>query len=313
MDEAPLAWLLEGDPAIRWQVMRDLQGLPAREFVAEQEKVGASGWGRRLLDAQSADGRWATDRGPRAYRGLYAPKWTSTTYTLLLLRRLGLRPKHTAALAGCDALVQRSQWFDDGSIGPWAAKKTDMCVCAMILGILEYFEHDDEEKRDGLVHFLLTHEKSDGGWNCRDASHVSSMHTTLSVLEAFQIRRTHAPNKTIDEAMRRGHEYLCQRGLFRSLRTGRVIQSNFLKISFPPRWRYDVLRALDHFQGAEAPTDPRLQEAVDIVKRRRKRDGKWPVQNRHPGESLFEMEKPGASSRWNTLRALRVLRWWGTA
>lgn len=308
-DDDQIEWLMAGDPSIRWQVMRDLLDASYEAQLDERALVAETGWGRRLLDEQSNDGRWTADG--EGYRGLYTPKWTSTTYTLLLLRRLGLEPRHPAALRGCEALVEGSQWFDDGSIAPWSSPKTDTCVCAMILGILEWFDYDAHDHRDGLLAYLLDHQKPDGGWNCHQDSDVGSFHTTLSTLEALQLRAASAPDDEIAAATQRGREYLLKRKLFRSLRTDEVVRSSFKLFSFPPRWYYDVLRALDYLQSTGIVPDSRCDEAVQLVRsKRRKKDGRWPLQNRHSGETFFEMEKPGAPSRWNTLRALRVLRWW---
>lgn len=303
-------WLLDGDPAIRWQVLRDLLGA---EHSAERRRVARQGWGRQLIDLQFDDGRWTAGRGPKGYRGLYIPKWTSTTYTLLLLRRLGLPSQNAAGHAGCTALVHGSQWFEDGSVGPWSARKTDTCVCGMFLGLLEYFDHAASTRREALLGFLLEEQKNDGGWNCRADSNVSSVHTTISVLEGLALvdRNKHSQRSpTVEAAIRRGQEYLLKRRLFRSLRSGQVIQPNFKKFSFPPRWKYDVLRALENFVETGARADPRLEEAIQLVIDKRRKDGTWTLQNRHSGETHFEFERPGQPSRWNTLRALRVLKWW---
>jgi hypothetical protein len=310
-DKPTLDWLMNGDPAIRWQVMRDLSDAPAHQYEAERARVGEEGWGRQLLKLQCDDGRWTKERGPKGFRGLYTPKWTSTTYTLTLLRRLGLEPRHPAAIRGCDALVQGAKWLGDGSIAPWSSDKTDTCVCSMILAVLEWFEHDERVRRDGLLEYLLANQKDDGGWNCDAGSEVSSMHTTVSTLEALQIRRSNSPSSDIDAAMRGGWEYLLERRLFRSKSTGEVIRADFRTFSFPPRWYYDVLRALDHLQHADSPRDERAEEAIELVRSKRREDGRWPLQNNKSGERHFEMEKVGEPSRWNTLRALRVLRWWG--
>ncbi len=309
IDPETIDWLMAGDPAIRWQVRRDLLGA---EFSAERREVAEQGWGRQLIDLQFDDGRWSAGRGPRGYRGLYIPKWTSTTYTLLLLRRLGLPPQNPSGHAGCAALVDGSQWFEDGSVGPWSARKTDTCVCGMFLGLLEYFDHDATEERHGLLKFILEEQKSDGGWNCRADSNVSSVHTTISVLEGLALVEANEHSKAVDETIRRGQEYLLERKLFRSLRTGEVIHPNFKKFSFPPRWKYDVLRALENFAETGARRDPRLEEAMQLVIDKRRKDGTWTLQNRHSGLTHFELERPGQPSRWNTLRALRVLKWWSS-
>ena len=310
---APIEWLMQGDPSVRWQVMCDLLDTPRSAYEAERSRIAKEGWGRRLLGLQCDDGRWTAERGPKGFRGLYTPKWTSTTYTLLELRRIGLEPHHPRALKGCAALVAGSQWLDDGSIAPWSSPRTDVCVCAMILGVLQWFDFDAAGHKKGLLGFLLRSQKDDGGWNCQGDSVVSSVHTTISVLEALQLCRVDTPGAQVDAAMKRAHEYLLDRRLFRSRRTGKVIRPSFQLFSFPPRWYYDVLRALDHLQDAGAKPDERASEAIELVRKKRRRDGTWALQNRHSGETHFDMEKAGHPSRWNTLRALRVLRWWGDA
>lgn len=298
-------WLLEGDPAIRWQVRRDLLDAP---FKTERRQVAKNGWGRQLLDLQCEDGRWTKARGPNGYRGLYTPKWTSTTYTLLLLRRFGIEPTNRQCRRGCDALIDGSQWFDDGSVAPWNARKADTCVCGMFLGLLAYFDHHQTALRDGLIGYLREQQKPDGGWNCMP-SQVSSVHSTLTILEALWLAHEQMTSRELDGLIRRGQEYLLERHLMRSRRNGELIDARFVRFSFPPRWKYDVLRALEHFRDTDA-RDARLEEAISLVNRKRTKGGTWKLENRHSGETHFEMEKAGESSRWNTLRALRVLRWW---
>ncbi|WP_436927277.1 hypothetical protein [Halosimplex amylolyticum] len=317
MEDAELTgWLLAGDPAIRWQVKRDLLDEPVAEVEAERERVARSGWGQRLLDEQDPDGRWAGSDGEGEYYGLYTPKWTSTTYTLLLLRRTGLPAQHPAVSRGCRALVEGCRWPGDGHVYPWLSETADACVDAMILGLLEWADYDAPEERSELLTSLLDEQRADGGWNCDAESSVGSVHTTISTLEALHCRRENLSSggagelATVEDAMASGREYLLERSLFRSRRTGDVIRPEFTRFSFPPRWFYDVLRALDHLQASSAPTDPRAGDAVDLLREKRRADGTWPLQNRHPGRVYFEMETVGEPSRWNTLRALRVLRWW---
>jgi hypothetical protein len=186
----------------------------------------------------------------------------------------------------------------------------------MVLSILSYFEHDDD-LLDTLADHLLAREMDDGGWNCqrpRGATH-SSVHTTISVLEGLRDYELHRARKArqlraVREAQRRGRDFLLVHRLFRSHRTGAVIKPVFTRLSFPPRWHYDILRALDHFQAVDAPRDPRLAEAVDLLRDKRRPDGLWTLENRYRGKTWFKLERIHAASRWNTLRALRVLKWW---
>jgi hypothetical protein len=307
-------WLLEGDPSIRWQTLRDLVGAPEGAVERERRKVAREGWGARLLAEQGPDGRWAGGRSSDG--GLYSPKWTSTTYTLLTLRDLGLPPDHPGARRACRVLLDEGLQRDGGVNYGAAAKgkgQGETCISGMVLSLLSYFGLEDE-RLDTIARHLLEEQMPDGGWNCRrprGATH-GSVHTTLNALEGLRLYERHRKQNlpAVRRAQRRGREFLLVHRLFRSHRTGAVIKSAFTLFSFPPRWYYDVLRALDHFQSVDAPRDPRLAEAIDVVCRRRRCDGRWPLQNRHPGRVYFDMERVGAPSRWNTLRGLRVLSWW---
>ena len=183
----------------------------------------------------------------------------------------------------------------------------------MVLSILAHFRHDDS-RLEKIAKYLLAAQMADGGWNCRrpmGATHAS-MHTTISVLEGLRLLELHLEEgvDALRAAQRRGREFLLAHRLFRSHRTGNVIKSEFTRFVFPPRWHYDILRALDYFQAVDAPRDPRLAEAIDIVHLRRGEDGRWPLQYSYKGKTYFVLERIGAPSRWNTLRALRVQKWW---
>jgi hypothetical protein len=307
-DHLVIEWLLQGDPAIRWQTLRDLVDAPQTAVERERRNTARSGWGARLLAKQEADGRWAGGRSSRD--GLYVPKWTSAFYTMLLLRDLGLPASNPHVQKACALLLDRGL-YPDGGIGYGFGSET--CVTGMLLSILSFFESDDE-RLDRLVDHLLEQQMSDGGWNCRwprDATH-SSVHTTISALEGLRHYELHRGRKraAVRRAQRRGREFLLVHKLFRSHRTGKIIKPVFVRFSFPPRWHYDILRALDYFQAVNAPRDSRLSDAIAIVRKTQLPDGRWTLQNRHPGKTYFELEQLGEPSRWNTLRALRVLRWW---
>jgi hypothetical protein len=309
-----IQWLLDGDPSIRWQTQRDLIGSKKHVFERERRKVARAGWGARLLARQDLKGAWAGGASPDS--GLYSPKWTSTTYTMLLLRDLGLPADNRQARKACTLLLDHGLQPDGGiSYGTWAkwARKGETCITGMVLSILSYFSYDDA-RLDTIARHLLEEQMPDGGWNCqrpRGATHAS-VHTTISALEGlrfYEMHRGHDARK-VRAAQLRGREFLLAHRLFRSHRTGKIIKPEFLRFSFPPRWHYDVLRALDHFQTVNAPRDPRLTDAIDIVLRSRRADGRWPLQHVHHGRTFFELERVGEPSRWNTLRALRVLKWW---
>ncbi|MDZ7331699.1 MAG: hypothetical protein ONB31_06950 [candidate division KSB1 bacterium] len=302
---AVIQWLLEGDPAIRWQTLRDLVGSKSDEIQSERERIATEGWGVRLLARQDQAGTWAN--------GLYSPKWISTTYTMLLLRQLGLPPKHPQALQACRILLERGFYHDGGINFFKSFKHSETCVTGMILSILAYFQYEDD-RIHVLAEHLLAHQMPDGGWNCdsyKGATH-SSFHTTISVLEGLREYEKFQPQnfERIQQAQQQGREFLLVHGLFKSHRTGQVVRADFTRFSFPPRWYYDILRALDYFQECQAGKDGRLADAIDIVLKRQTTEGKWLLQNRHPGRTFFEMEQVGEPSRWNTLRCLRVLKWW---
>jgi hypothetical protein len=295
-------WLLAGDAAIRWQTLRDLAGASERAWQREQSRVATSGWGARLLALQDADGRWAG--------GVYTPKWTSTTYTLLLLRDMGLAPGNAQAVRACRLLLDEGFWSDGGiNLFPRSWKRSETCVTAMVLSIARWFGVDDP-RMEQVAEYLLSAQMPDGGWNCRatpgfgGATH-GSFHTTILALEALLGWPGGA------QARARGEEFLLVHRLFRSHRTGEVAKGDFTRFHFPPRWHYDVLRGLDYFRAAGAQRDARLEDALELAGARRQGDGRWHLASGYRGKVFFEMEEAGQASRWNTMRALRVLRWAG--
>ncbi len=309
-----IRWLLDGDPAIRWQVLRDLVETAERTVDRERRRVAHHGWGARLLARQDPEGTWAG--GQASDGGLYSPKWISTTYTMLMLRDFGLLPRTRQARRACKLLLDGGLQQDGGiNYGLWAkwTGRSETCVTGMALSVLSYFEYEDS-RLDTIANHLLERQMPDGGWNCRrsnGATHAS-VHTTISVLEALRFYELHCGREVreVRAAQRRGREFLLVHRLFRSHRTGQIIKPVFTRFSFPPRWHYDILRALDYFQAVNAPGDPRLAEAIDIVHSSQRKDGRWSLEHAYRGRTYFELERLGAPSRWNTLRALRVLRWW---
>jgi hypothetical protein len=303
-------WLLDGDPAIRWQVLRDVIGQPEGTVKRERQKVAREGWGARLLARQDAEGTWAG--GQSSDGGLYSPKWISTTYTMLMLRDFGLPSNNRQAHKACTLLLDGGIQRDGGINYGWRGR-SETCITGMVLSILTYFECDDD-RVDTIADHLLDQQMPDGGWNCRrsnGATHAS-VHTTISVLEGLRLYELHRRRKlrAVRAAQRRGREFLLMHRLFRSDRTGEIIKPVFIRFAFPPRWHYDILRALDYFQAVQAPRDQRLAEAIEIVQSTRCADGRWSLQNRWKGKTYFELERLNGPSRWNTLRALRVLKWW---
>ena len=310
MASDPISWLLEGDPAVRWQALRDLDGAAEQTVLREQRRVATEGWGARLLELQDPDSRWAG--------GIYTPKWTSTTYTMVLLRSLGLAAGHPRALRAAKVLMDTGFWRDGGiNFYPRVYNNSETCISSMVLAVLCWFRLPDP-RVDQLAEHVIAQQLADGGWNCRampgygGATH-GSFHTTISALESLLEYERFRPEgaRAARDAQARGREFLLLHRMFKSHRTGAVVKPEITRFTFPPRWHYDVLRGLDHFQSAGAAPDARLEDAMALVERRRQPDGRWLLPVGYRGKTFFDMENPGEPSRWNTLRALRVLRWWG--
>ncbi|MDP3892855.1 hypothetical protein [Nocardioides sp.] len=302
--EGILDWLLSGDPAIRWQVMRDLTGAPTDEVAQERSRVAAEGWGARLLAEQDGDGLWAG--------ALYSPKWTSTTYTLLLLHWLGLPPGNEQALTGCRRLWEGARFYGGGLNLAKTVREPETCITSMLVLLAASSGHE-EPRLDDTVAWLLGEQLDDGGWNCesiRTGSRHGSLHTTISALDALLVYQRTVGTIPVDDALRGGQGFLLQHSMYRSHRTGCIVDASLTRFPFPPQWHYDVLRGLEHFRAAGAARDDRLADAIGILGAARRADGTWPVHRAHPGRVWFRMEEPGPS-RWATLRCLRVLAWWG--
>ena len=323
-------WLLEGDPAIRWQVLRDLSGADAALVAAERARVAATGWGARLLALQRPDGHWpgATPVFPSeaarrwwqslapGQQGTLFPVWTSTTWSLVLLRAFGLPPGSAAARRAVGRVREHVRWEHDAE--PFFAGETEPCINGRTVALGAYFGQDVA----AVAERLLGEQMADGGWNCEqeNGSTRGSFHTTIDVLEGLlEYERAAGPAAVPDVTRARlaGQEYLLERRLFRRRSTGEAIGTDrktngpaaWTRFSYPPFWHYDVLRGLDYLRAAAAAPDERA-EAVELVRSRRGPDGRWPQENPHPGALHFALDDgEGRPSRWNTLRALRVLRW----
>lgn len=304
MDSRVLDWMLEGDPAIVWQTQRDLLDADEKKWRATQHLVTTEGWGARLLAERESGGRWDG--------GLYTPKWTSTTYTLLQLWRMGLPRDHHEAVESADLLIDNRIWeFKRGS-----AKHQDECIAGFALVLSSWFTIDDE-RRDALLTDILGSQLEDGGWNCRagrdhNVTH-SSFHTSMNVVEGLR-EYCHAGGARRDEveaAETRAREFFCRHQLYRSHRTGKMADDRMGRLPFPPQWHHDILRGLDYFRSSGASRDQRLDDPIERLLGFRRSDGKWPIHRGYAGKVWFDMETPRRASRWNTLRALRVLRWWG--
>ena len=299
-----IPWLLEGDPAVRWQVLQDLAGAPAADVSAEQQRVAREGWGARLIGEQDDGGTWAG--------GLYLPKWTSTTYTLLLLHRLGLPADNPQAVLGCQRLWAGATYYDGGP-SLWRGPP-DTCVAGMLVLLGSYFRYG-EPRLDAAVSWLLREQLPDGGWNCqarRTGSHHGSFHTTITVLEALLAYRSSGGTVDVQDASSGGEAFFLAHHLYRSHRSGAIANETFTRFPFPPQWHFDVLRGLEYFRASGAARDPRLEDAVERIREARNPDGRWKRPPPYPGRQWFTLEGPGAS-RITTLRCLSVLRWWDSS
>ena len=306
---AHLKWLLDSDPAIRWQVMRDLTGAAADAIAAERSRVATEGWGAQLLAVQSPGGKWGGS--PRGWRD-DMPKEERclliTFYALVVLKDLGLDPASRQARKMIDRVDQKVV-FKRLENRPFFDGETEPCINGRILGLGAYFK----EPNDALAEQLVSEQHEDGGWNCEaPQSRRSSFHTTICVLEGLlDYELAGGKSAAVRKARKRGENYLLERRMFRSLRTGEVVDKGWLRYSFPTFWHYDVLRGLDYLRNAGVKADTRVCEAIEIVAARRHQNGRWPLNLRHPEFVPLEMEtKVGSASRWITLRALRVLRWY---
>jgi hypothetical protein len=303
-------WLLDSDPSIRWQVMRDLIHAPTDEVIAERAKIATKGIGAQLLALQGSDGRWG---GAAWNRG-----WNSTMHVLMLLRDMGLDPGSERARGALELVRDRVTWkgcgprecdghaFFEGELEP--------CINGQVAAVGAYFGQDVR----GIVERLLSEQLPDGGWNCEAAngSTRSSFNTTICVLEALLEYERAFGDSAAHEARLRGQEYLLERRLYRRKSTGEVIErdrkggSVWTSIAFPPWWHYDILRGLEYLRHAGAAPDERIAEAIQIIASKRDDDGKWALDIQYPGTLPLEIsEAEGRPSRWNTLRALRVLDW----
>ena len=305
MNNKIINWLLKGDVSIQYQVYRDLLEIDREDI---RKRIAKEGWGAKFLSKRNPDGIWG--------QKFYQPKWTSSHYTLLDLRYLCISPDNTLIKSSID-LITDSEKGPDGGIKPIGLdQKSDVCLNGMFLNYASYFK-TEEEKLKSVIDFILSQVMKDGGFNCRSnrsgAVH-SSLHSTLSVLEGIKEYEFNGYKYRLDElkkAAQTSKEFILMHQLFISDRTGEIIHKDFLKLTYPGRWRYDILKALDYFQYSKTKWDDRMNPAIEVLLKKRNKDMTWNVQAKHPGQVHFEMEKAGKPSRWNTLRALRVLKYYG--
>jgi hypothetical protein len=301
-----ISWLLDGDVSIKYQVYRDLLG---EQRIDLRDRIATEGWGKAFLSKRNPNGHW----GERFYQ----PKWISTHYTLLDLRNLCLSPAYKVVKESIGQVLESGKAEDGGiQLGPSTSHRSDVCVNGMFLNYASYFQ-SPEESLCSIVDSLLDEVMPDGGFNCRTtrsgAIH-SSLHSTVSVLEGLNTYQNSGYQyrlNEIEKAKDSAEEFILIHQLFLSDRTGDIISKDFLKLSYPSRWRYDILRALDYFSCSNREWDARMDAAIEVLKKKRRKNGTWNMQAAHPGKVHFVMEKAGEQSRWNTLRALRVFKHFG--
>jgi hypothetical protein len=307
-------WLLDSDPAIRWQALRDLTDAPPELVAAERARVATEGWGRRLLDLQGDDGQWeggalfparwfeiSNDERPAGQ------PWTATAYCLVHLYEFGVDPRDDRVRRAVARVSDNSRWEHAGQ--PFFEGEVEPCINGMVVALGAYFG----QGVDGVVARLVDEQLEDGGWNCEaeNGSVRSSFNTTIRVLEGLlEHERVTGGSADSIAARRRGEEYLLERRLLRRKSTGEVVDPAWQQFAYPTRWHYDVLRGLDYFRAVGDAPDSRVGEAIDLLRSKQQPDGRWLLENTHAGAVHFALEEgDGRPSRWNTLRALRVLRW----
>ncbi len=266
-----------------------------------------TGWGKRLIDLQEQDASWA--------HALYLPKWTSTFYTLLLLKRFAAT-RDKRLVQSALLLLDKGFYEPDGGINYWKTwRQGECCVTGMLLSMVCYFKIQDD-RIQAMLDYLLTQQMDDGGWNCEKPNGAchSSFHTTISVLEGLaEYKRLFSENKklsTVDDSVERAIEFLLQHHLYKSSTTLKTVHPDMIKLSFPPRWRYDILRCLDYFQSEGVAKDERMRDAVNLLYKKQTKEGYWRREKKYPGKVFFDMENGKEPSQWNTLRVLRVVQWW---
>jgi len=310
---AVLSWLLDSDPAIRWQVLRDLVHAPADVVAAERTRVATEGWGARLLALQGEDGQWAGGACFPAQSSNWRKEnqgqpWIATLPTLQLLHDFGVDPRSDQVRRAVTGVRDQCRWEHAGQ--PFFNGEVEPCINGRTVTLGTYFDQD----MGGVVARLLGEQLEDGGWNCdaENGSVRSSFATTINVLEGLlAYERATGGCPEIRAARRRGEEYLLERKLLRRKTTGEIVNPAWLQFSFPNRWHYDVLRALEYFRSAGDAPDSRMDEAITLLRSKQQPDGTWLLENTYPGKVHFSLEDGDSHpSRWNTLRALRVLSWY---
>ena len=295
-----IGWLLDSDPAIRWQVLSELAEAPPDEVAVERARVAREGWGAQLLAAQDPDGRWSA--------GTFFPEWIATLDSLHMLYLFGLDPASEEARRAIAPVHEAARWEYDASLRFFEGE-VEPCINGRVVAIGAYFDQDVK----GIVERLLNDQMADGGWNCEQerGSTRGSFDSTLNVLEGLlEYERSTGASGDVPAARRRGEEYLLERRLLHRLSDGEIPQKRWLYVGFPNKWFYDVVRVLDYFRLALPKPDERMTEALGIVESKRDAEGRWPLDHAYHDKLLVDLgETEGQPSRWITLRALRVLSW----
>jgi len=295
-------WLLDGDVSIQYQTKRDILDCNKKEVLLLQKRISEKGWGKSFLDKRDNEtGLWG--------KGIYSPKWISTHYTLLDLKNINIYPTNSKYIKSSKILLN-NLWFNMGKIRE--DSYLDVCIAGMILSICCYAKVKSKKIFE-IIDYLLKRQYLDGGWNCRweKGDMHSSVHTTINVLEGIRDYIKNNYKYRVEELSKRvrdSHEFLFKHRLFKSHRTGEIMKKQMTMLSFPGRWRYDILRSLDYFQSVDQKFDKRMNDAIEILIKKKRKNNRWSLQQKYPGLSHFDMEQSGEDSRWNTLRALRVLK-----
>jgi len=298
-----IEWLLEGDISIQYQVHKKLLETKSSVLLELKQRIHLEGYGKKYLEL----------RNPHTFKwgnGIYSPKWISTHYTLLELKHMGIDASIQEYQESVQLLLEKL-WFNQGQVT--SSRHQDMCVVAMLLSMCVYGNLQNQKVNE-MIDYILNHQFSDGGWNCMWESNQhpkhSSLHTTLSVLEAFHDLKLNGylySIKQIDKAVVKGQDFILRKHLYKSEHTHEIIHPSFLNFPYPPRWKYDILRAMEYFASVPYPYDQRMDDALKVIKNKMKKDGTWSHGSAHAGLRHFKMEE-GTSSRWNTLRALFVFK-----
>ncbi len=301
IDDHIIKWLLDSDVSIQYQVNRDLLKIERPDL---KKRIAKEGWSAKLLVCRENNKHWGL--------GFYQPKWTSSHYTLLDLKYLSISKQQKDIQYIINRILRENIGPDGGINAGKTLVNSDICITGMFLNYAAYFEANENDLKT-VVDFILSQQMADGGFNCqlnRKGAKHSSLHSTLSVIEGileYSINGYTYKLKELQKAGKESREFILQHKLFKSDKTGKIIDNKMMTLSYPSRWRYDILRALDYFCLAGVEYDERMNDAIEVLLKKRNKENTWNLQAKHPGQTHFNMEETRKPSKWNTLRALRVL------